>query len=86
MADEERAKRVDAVLLQSLRVQFEAVADELALDLVAVIDYLAAGGAKEFPRKALEQATLDMNEVRYLLDEIETVNRRTEHPIWRSKP
>jgi hypothetical protein len=80
------AKRVDAVLLKSLRVQFEAVSDELGLDLVAIIEWLASGGAHRLPKEALEKATMDMNEVHYLLGEIAKVQQRSEHPIWRVKP
>jgi hypothetical protein len=64
--------------LDSLRVQFDAVADELAFELCTIANWLAVGAWDKKPKEAFTACTLHMNEVRYLMGEIEAVTQRTE--------
>lgn len=69
----------DAKELQSLRVQFEAVAEELSVELFRIAEWLARGAAPEFkPTRAFTEAPDHMNECRFLLGEIQAITQRAE--------
>lgn len=77
----------DAKTLASLRVQLGTVADSLTGEPLAIVNaYLAQGASWPLPEdvlRALTIAGVDMNEVRFLLGEIERVTTRAEHPHQR---
>lgn len=63
--------------LDSLRMQFDAVADELAMELCTIANWLAVGAWDRKPAQAFTACADHCNEVRWLMGEIERITSRT---------
>jgi hypothetical protein len=89
MTDHRISAMLDSRTLASLRVQFQAVAEKLTGEPLALVNaYLAQGAPLPLPKdvlSALADAGCDMQEARYLLSEIEALTTRADHPHRRKR-
>lgn len=63
--------------LDSLRMQFNSVADELVMDLCTIANWLAVGAWDKKPAQAFTTVVDSMNEIRFLMGELERITSRT---------